>query len=215
MDLVQLQTLPDTEDESLGGILSNDELMLEISTLCRNYTPQQRIQAATVWTVTGNCAEVERQTGIPYHTVWFWKTKSIWWKELVRQVRKAKQEELDGMLTGIIISGAEQLKERIEHGNHRVHIGDEGQRTDYRVPLSSSELAKDALGIPFDKRALLRGDPTSRTERGTNEETTALLTQLAKNFESFAKQVKPGYLPSEVVEGEFTEAKADADVRTA
>mgnify|MGYP001583285903 CR=1 FL=1 len=205
MNITQLQTLPDSEDETLGGILSNDELMLEISTLCIKYTPEQRIQAATVWTITGNCAEVERQTGIPAYAVVFWKNKTTWWKELTRQIRKTKQDELDGMLTGLIMGGVEALQDRVKNGNHKVYFDEDGQRHEYRVPLTSSELAKDTLGIPFDKRALLRGDPTSRTEKGGNTETQAMLAQLAKNFEAFSKQVRPAYLPPVVVDGEFTE----------
>jgi hypothetical protein len=210
MNLTQLQTLPDENDEHLGGLLSDADLMLEISTLCVKYTPEQRIQAASYWTITGNINEVARKTNIPSSTIRWWKNRTVWWKELVRQIRKSKQDELDGMLTGILIKGAEQLAERIEHGNHRVHIGEDGQRTGYRVPLSSGELATGALAIPFDKRALLRGDPTSRTERGGNEETQALLSQLAKNFENFAKQVKPNYRSPDVLEGEFTEVLENA-----
>lgn len=205
MDLASLTTLPDETDETLGGLLTAEELLLEISTMCRKYTPEQRIQAATVWVVTGNVAEVERQIGIPKASIYQWKRHSPWWKELVRQVRKSKQDELDGMLTGLIMDGAVQLRDRVANGNTRVHISEDGQRTEFKVPLTSGELAKDALGIPFDKRALLRGDPTSRTEKSSSEETNLLLQQLADNFKKFAAQVKPQYIAPAIVEGEFEE----------
>ena len=209
MDITALATLPDEEDETVGGLLTNEELMLELSTLCVKYTPQQRLHAAATWVVTGNMVKVAKLTGIPYDSIRYWKNKSSWWKELVRQVRKAKQEELDGALTGIIMSGVDQLQDRITHGNIEVRESqdDDGVQStrEVRVPLRASELATAALGIPYDKRALLRGDPTARTEKSTSEETNALLAQLADNFKKFAAQIKPQYLPPTTVEGEFTE----------
>lgn len=205
MNLTQLQRLPDEDDETLGGLMTADELMLELSQYCVTYTPEQRIQAATVWTVTGNIKETARQTGISEAAIKWWRRRSRWWPELIRQIRKSKQEELDGMLTGLIMDGVEELKDRVKNGNTKVFVSEDGQRHEYRVPLSSSELSKDALGIPFDKRALLRGDPTSRTEK-TGEDTKQLLSQLARNFEAFAKQIKPGFKPPDIVEGEIIEA---------
>ena len=210
MNITQLATLPDEDDETLGGLLTNEALMLEISTLCVKYTPEQRIHAATVWVVTGNLREVETQTGIHRDTVRYWKNKSSWWKELVRHVRKSKQEELDGALTGVIMSGVVQLQDRVTNGNIEIREGEDGQRTTVRVPLKASELATAALGIPIDKRALLRGDPTSRTEKSTSEETNEMLKRLADNFAAFAKQSKPNFIAPVVVDGEFTEVNESA-----
>ena len=63
--------------------------------------------------------------------------------------------------------------------------------------MDSNSLAKNALGIPYDKRALLRGDPTSRIERQVNQ--NELLTDLAKTFEKFTKQVMMANNKSKVV----------------
>ena len=209
--LVDLATLPDEEDETLGGLLTKEDLLQEINYRCDKYTPAQRIQAATVWTVTGNDREVERQTGIPRHAIIYWRRKSPWWKELVRQVRKAKQDELDAMLTGIIFKGVEQIADRIENGNPKRSITEDGRVLEYTVPLSAGELATATLAIPYDKRALLRGDPTARTERSSQDEIQESLAKLANTFESFAKRIAPQYKEPETIDAEFTEVESNVE----
>ena len=74
------------------------------------------------------------------------------------------------------MEGTDQLADRIINGNHKLNsrTGDVE-----RVPMSSNELSRDAIGIPFDKRALMRGDATSRVEKIDPQE---MLKGLADQF---------------------------------
>ena len=108
------------------------------------------------------------------------------------------EEELDSKLTDIIMVGTEQLRDRLENGNVK-YDGKTGQL--YRQPLTSGELAKDTIGIMFDKRALLRGDPTSRIEKTSTDETLRLLAN--KFIEMTTDKEKPAIdITHEVIEGE-------------
>tara|TARA_R110000850_G_C9889394_1_gene458692 strand:+ start:83 stop:715 length:633 start_codon:yes stop_codon:yes gene_type:complete len=159
----------------------DDEVFADIAGNNIKWTPEERIMAATYYSVTGSslqAAERCKQAGsdIPASTIRKWKNQSAWWKPVLHEVRKAKQEELDAKLTNIIMEGTDQLADRIINGNHKLNsrTGDVE-----RVPMSSNELSRDAIGIPFDKRALMRGDATSRVEKIDPQE---MLKGLADQF---------------------------------
>jgi len=141
------------------------------------WSNEDRILAATYFAITGSSLKAATHMAavgspVPAATIRDWKNNAVWWKPVLTAVRKAKQEELDSKLTDIIMVGTEQLKDRLEHGNVKY---DTKTGEFYRQPLTSGELAKDTIGIMFDKRALLRGDPTSRIEKTSTDETLRLL----------------------------------------
>ena len=134
------------------------------------WTTEDRILACTYFAVTGSSIKTSNHMAavgspVPSSTIRMWKQEA-WWKPVMTAVRKGKNDELDSKLTDIIMAGTEQLKDRVENGN--VKLDRDGELV--RVPLSSAELAKDAIGIPFDKRALVRGDPTQRIEKISTEQ---------------------------------------------
>lgn len=188
--------LSDNVPAAIGNyqLTEEDEALLEeITRFGRKYTVDQKIQAATYYTISGNYQDVGRKTGIDPEAVRWWAKKQ-WWKDLVKIIRLGKQDELDAKITDIIHLGVGQLKDRVEHGNIRINqvTGEE-----YRAPMTSTELARDALGIPYDKRALLRGDPTSRTERIGAEDNLRLL---AEQFVKMVKEREPKPIEGEVIE---------------
>ena len=186
----ELLVLPDElykKLEQKGGYKANK--------LGRQYNAEEKIQVATYWMIGYSSRDIEKMLQVPASTCRYWMQQP-WWKDLMREVRKAKNEELDNQLTRIIHKSARQLEDRIDHGNYsRNPITGEMER----IPLKSSELAKDGMGIPFDKRAMVRGDPTSKVAR---EEVSQekVLEQLAEAFLKVVKQSEPKPIEGEVIE---------------
>ena len=175
---------------NLDLVKIDDELFEDIVGNNTKYTPEQRIMAATYYAVTGSSLQASEKCGqtgthIPASTIRKWKNTTSWWKPVLHEVRKAKQEELDAKLTSIIMEGADKLEDRVRNGNIKLNPKT-GELN--RIPMTSGELAKDAVGIPYDKRALMRGDPTSRTEKGDPK---AMLEDLAKQFKKIVELNEP------------------------
>ena len=171
---------------NLDLVKIDDELFEDIVGNNTKYTPEQRIMAATYYAVTGSSLQASEKCGqtgthIPASTIRKWKNTTSWWKPVLHEVRKAKQEELDAKLTSIIMEGADKLEDRVRNGNIKLNPKT-GELN--RIPMTSGELAKDAVGIPYDKRALMRGDPTSRTEK---VDPKAMLEDLAKQFKKIVE----------------------------
>tara|TARA_R110002020_G_scaffold2465_2_gene11548 strand:- start:531 stop:1178 length:648 start_codon:yes stop_codon:yes gene_type:complete len=175
---------------NLDLVKIDDELFEDIVGNNTKYTPEQRIMAATYYAVTGSSLQAADKckasgTAIPASTIRKWKNTTSWWKPVLHEVRKAKQEELDAKLTSIIMEGAEKLEDRVRNGNIKLNPKT-GELN--RIPMTSGELAKDAVGIPYDKRALMRGDPTSRTEK---VDPKTMLEELAKQFVKIVELNEP------------------------
>ena len=149
-----------------------------------HYTAEQKISAVTYYAITGSIYKSSQYTAIPEGTISKWKNESPWWPEALAQVRKRKQDELDSVLTGIIDDATKEVVDRIANGDEVVDKNGEI----HRKKISGRDLAT-ILAILFDKRALLRGDPTSRTEKVTSE---ALLEKLKSEMEEFAKKLQTG-----------------------
>ncbi len=125
------------------------------------YTPEQRMQVALTWVISGTAAEASRITGVPQMTISDWR-KEEWWEQAVVHARSVKQEELDAKLSGIIDKSLKRLTDMLDG--------------DQPIPLNQVAIC---MAIAYDKRALMRGDPTSRSER---VDPTARLAVLKAEF---------------------------------
>lgn len=167
--------------DTLGQLIVDPDHTFSMDALyegrSKKYTPADKIAAATAWMVTGNAARAEGYCGVPANTISQWR-KTEWWANLTAQVRKEKSDEADALMTGVIHSALEAINDRIENGD--VVINKSGAQE--RVPVKAKDLAS-ITGIVFDKRALGRGDPTSRTEKVS---TSDRLKQLKEQFEKFS-----------------------------
>ena len=97
------------------------------------------------------------------------------------------------------MEGADKLEDRVRNGNIKLNPKT-GELN--RIPMTSGELAKDAVGIPYDKRALMRGDPTSRTER---VDPKLMLEDLAKQFVKIVEMNEPKPIEAEIIENDSIE----------
>lgn len=157
------------------------------------HTPADKIAAVTAFMVTGSSTKASAYCGVPSSTIRQWR-KTEWWNALTQQVKKEKNDELDAKLTAILHMATDEIVDRMMDGEYHY---DTKKGEVYRMPVSSKTitLMTDRL---FDKRQLLRGDVTSRSERVSTDQR---LSKLKKEFEKFsnAKEV-PG--ESEVIEDE-------------
>lgn len=166
---------------------TSESLDLELRDLYAHngkYTPEEKIQAVMAYMVTGTSRKASKICGVPEGTIRWWKADSLWWDDTMKECRRKKQDELDAMTTDVIHKAIEQIGERITHGNKKTTKDGEL----YTAPLTATELAMVA-GIVFDKRQLIRGDPTSSVHTASDNEK---LDKLREEFQNMAQQVQ-GY----------------------
>lgn len=122
---------------------------------------------------------VEAVTGVPRQTIRIWKMQQ-WWKDLEKEILQDEEQELDAKLSKIIDKSLDAVTERIQNGEF---ILDSRTGTIKRVPVRLRDVHKVAIDL-VDKRNLIRGKPTSITERISTED---VIRKLAEEFKSFIK----------------------------
>ena len=160
------------------------------------YTPDEKFKVCYTYFLTQNMRKVEEATGIPANTCFSYKNKSAWWKEVYAFIKRMKNEELDGKISGAIDSAMSELADRLLLGDEQ--ISKDGAVVRRKVSAKDSATI---LAILFDKRALLRGDPSTNMKK---ESTDALLKKLGGEFEKFSgkgtsKEEKPSKIEVEEV----------------
>ena len=146
------------------------------------YTPEQKVEAAQAYLITGSSYQAQKYCGIKADVIRDWKTRSTWWPDLFIQVRKTKNDELDANFSAVIHSAVGEVADRVTNGDSKL----QKDGSIVKVPMGGKELAI-VLGILYEKRALLRGDVTSRVENHSNKDAMKLLQN---KFEDIAKQLE-------------------------
>jgi len=148
--------------------------------------PELKIQAAVCYMITGTVNGVERMTGIKHQTVAEWKNKSQWWPLVLAKVKKDKQDELDAEITALIHKSTFELHDRLENGDEvllKDGSGETASVESFSRKLSGKDIAS-IINTLYDKRAMLRGDPTSISAKATS---TDVIEELKKTFEKIAE----------------------------
>lgn len=146
-----------------------------------DYTPEQKLEAVTVYLSTGSVKKTAQICRIPEGTITAWKSRTAWWDDCVYKLRQTLQDELEASLTGLINRSVLILEDRLDNGDW---ILDKGKRV--RRPITAKE-ASSILAVLYDKRAHLRGDPTSRVEHKSEE---ATMNRLLQRMEDTANKMK-------------------------
>lgn len=123
------------------------------------HSPDLRMQACATYLATGDSRQASRLTGIPDRTIRSWFDQD-WWIKDTERLRAQFEKQLDAKLTAIIGKAMDVTLDRLENGDEL--IGKDG------APIRRKVSGRDAAvigGVAFDKRALIRGQPTSRVER--------------------------------------------------
>jgi len=146
------------------------------------YTEEEKLSVCNYYVVTGSAIKASKASGVPQQTIRAW-TKTEWWNNMIGLVRGRLQDKLDGKFTGMIQRMLSELEDSIKNGDEILN-GKTGEII--RKRMSGRDLV-GALAIIIDKRALLRGDPTSH-KRVTNIDKK--MAEVQKKLELFQEQKK-------------------------
>jgi len=128
------------------------------------------LAVARTYAATGNLSAAARDNEVSFETVKYWKQKD-WFNSILELCRQELQSKLDVKLTSLIDDVVEHIQDRLDNG-------DWNQRGTQRIPVNMKVLLQ-AISVLYDKRALIRGEPTSRIERVSTEQR---LNKLSRRF---------------------------------
>lgn len=168
-------------DKTIGNLVLSLQHIQGLGDSRDCYTVEQKLKAVAAYYVTGRIDEAAKITGIEASTIRKWKQVTPWWNEAVREVKRAKQEQLDVKLTNLIEKSMSELRDRLLHGDEVVTS--KGQKL--RRKISGRDLAI-ITGCLYDKRTQIRKDPLSDKEE-VKEDT---LNKLKANFEQLSKEIQ-------------------------
>ena len=160
------------------------------------YTDKKRIEVVTLFAALGSCDRVGALACIPASTVRGW-TRQDWFKDLLDEIRAENDHKIDAKFNEIIDLSLDQLKDRVENGDHV--LTKDGDLV--RKPMSGKDLSL-TTAINIDKRQLLRNREVIKKEEKTNQTITEKLTELANAFKQLSgrEMRKPDIIDAEVIE---------------
>lgn len=154
------------------------------------YDKDTVIKAGKLYLVLGTMKGVADELGVGVTTVRNWAQKD-WWPVLLEELRYLKNIELDGQYTNILSKALKAVVERLEKGDEVV-VGKEIKRK--KVSARDAALIS---AIMFDKRQLMRGDPTQIQQQNFNVDER--LGSLMETFEKIAQKANEKVVDGEVV----------------
>lgn len=119
------------------------------------YTDAQKLEVIAIYVVNGNILKTSRETGIPDSTIHSW-IGTDFWESNIAIAREENQELLDGMVSGVIHAGVQAIADRVANGDEVITKDGETRRK----AMTGRDLAT-VTGIMFDKRQIIRHQPTS------------------------------------------------------
>lgn len=161
------------------------------------YDAERKITAVVTYFVTGSMQAAADSVGVQASTIRKWKQTAPWWNDAVREVKRAKQEQLDSKLTNLIEKSMSELRDRLMNGDEVITA--KGKR--YRRKISARDLSA-ITGMLYDKRCSIRKDPLSEIITKNEEQDT--LDKLKKDFEKLSREMN-----AKVIQGEIVEIKTN------
>lgn len=157
------------------------------------WSQEKKIEACTLYAALGSIPDVSRLTNVPENFIRGWKTEQ-WWIDVTQQIIKEDDEQLSSRFTNVVKLALDKLQTVLEQGNTLYLPKDDRY---VNVPLTAGDLTKVAAAFT-DKRQIIQGKPTSRTEAISSDDR---LKKLAAQFEKFskAKEVKQVAIEGELV----------------
>ena len=143
------------------------------------WSDKQKIEAVTTWLAVGNLALTAATLGIPEITMRKWKA-SVWWKQMVDDLRQEENISLDSKLSKVVQSSVAQLLDRVEGGDYQF---DQKTGTLIRKPISARDASKIVSDM-IDKRELLQGKKEQQVNDSKRMEDRLL--KLADELSRFA-----------------------------
>jgi len=141
-------------------------MYLELVNLIRKATgmrgktdPELAAKAVCFYVEGHSLRESARLTGLPEDTVKYWKLTK-WFPQACELAKQKVNNSLDRKLTSVIGKGNDLILDRLENGD-LIKYKD---GTEQRKPLTAYQTAL-ILAIAYDKRALIRNEPTVISEK--------------------------------------------------
>ncbi len=157
----------------------------------KNWSEAKKVEVVTTYLALGKAPMVEAVTGVPRQTIRIWKMQQ-WWKDLEREIRNEEDGELDAKLSRIIDKSLDAVSERLDNGEF---ILDSRSGHIKRVPVKMRDAQRVSSEL-LDKRNLIRGKPTSITEKVSVED---VVRKLAEQFAEFVRKPTEKVIEGEVV----------------
>lgn len=164
------------------------------------WTEAKKVELVTTYLSTGSLLMACGICKVPYSTAKFWKTQP-WFKEMVDNIQAEDTTQLDAKLSKIVNKTLEVISDRLEGGDY---ILDSKTGTVKRVPVKMRDAKTVAVDL-FDKRQLIRKQPTKITEQQTVDKR---LENLAERFEKFvgsSSTIRTPELPTTIDAEEWVE----------
>lgn len=165
-----------------------------------HYSEKEKLNAVCVFAVAGNSRRVAELTKIPEATIRAWKSTE-WWADAMSRIITEQDEELNSKLTKLVDKAVDEVNDRLENGNYVYN-----PKLDklVRKPVDAKELAI-VTAISIDKRQLLRGQPTSRTETISQDERLKKLSDQFKRFAQAKEVTQDAIIVGEIEEDNLQE----------
>ena len=155
------------------------------------YSSEDKIQAVTAYFIHGSISKAAKVVDIHPATLRKWKQQSPWWNTAVREIKRAKQEQLDSKLTNLIEKSMSELRERLMNGDEVVISGG----TKVRKKITARDLAV-ITNMLYDKRTALRKDPLSEEKTPDGDDT---IKKLKHDFEKLSREINAKTIEGEVL----------------
>lgn len=152
----------------------------------------------------GNVAKAAVVSGVHYNTGMKWKGQA-WFPKAIKDLKKVRDNQLDGRITGILEKALNQLEDRIDKGDTKAFSGKDGVVTQM-VPVSARDLAV-VTGVLFDKRAAIRKEPEA------DDTASSALDRIADKLREYARTENLNALrDTQTVDVEAREVEDDEDL---
>lgn len=141
------------------------------------YSAEVKLHCVFMFLGCQKTSQVSKWTGIPICTIRSW-TQTDWWQAAYARAKEERNEDLDYQLTEDVMLGSDMIRDRLLNGEEVVFAN--GTRTKKGASLRD---VTNATQISLNMRSLLRGQPTSitdRTDKGAVSELKDLLRQVAR-----------------------------------
>lgn len=141
-----------------------ENLRLEMEDTRSPYSAEDKMAVVMAYLITGGnsskAAELSAVHEMKPATIRQWKSRAGWWDKAEQHAKALLQTDLDYAYTRMLHRTEKEIFDRVENGD--TVLDKTGQPI--RKPLGGKDLMY-IHGIIHDKRAMLRGEPTSRTEK--------------------------------------------------
>lgn len=154
------------------------------------YSYEDKITSVVAYFITGTIEGASKYSGIKASTIRKWKQEDHWWTLVVREVKRAKQEQLDTKLTNLLEKSMSELRDRLLNGDEV--MGKAGKLV--RKKISAKDLSS-IVNTLYDKRSKLRSDPLN--EKIIDNKEQGMLLKLKDDFEKMSKEFN-----AKIIDGE-------------